>query len=506
MRAGESTFMRASPQAQEAIEYTRRRRFATWLNAGLMTVFLAGTVVMVNVIAREHAARFNWTADKIEQLLPETEQRLKGIDRDFGILLNPMDTGAQAADRSLPEAWRLVRHMLVEFERQNPRIKVTVSEEGQPPPAWLQEFGRNALRPNELYLYCRGVDLRPSMRVFDVRELYTGDPATGEIEDFRAEMKLISAMWTMVNAERKVVYFTEGHNETRVEERRDSGQSAIVQFLRERDNVEFRRLSLSASRGVPQDADAVYVTGPRIDFQPEELDLLGEYLDEGGRLFVSIEPLSRTPLLDRFLLKWGARAGRDVILDKSAVRDTRVLRVRSFGTHEVASGLTGTDMYVDVPITAALRPAPSPDGRLRYSWLMRSSVESCEDLNKNGRLEPEELKGPLDIAAAVQGPDSEKPRQRHRPAPKLIVFGSTQVFSNAYTVRAPAWTMGLYLNAWRWLLELERVVEGGAKRTIRVKPVDLGDKGKRQVLWVTVGGMPMLGIVLGIFAWWSRRK
>ncbi len=509
----ETSIRSASPQALEAMEFTRRRRALTWLNVALMVLFLLGTVVMVNLIALDHPKRLNWTADKLEELQPETLQRLKSIHRDIRVLVNEFDIAMYAADKSAPEAWRLIKEMLKEFERRNPRIKVTVLDDtqAQATPDWMRIF-KAGLEPNTIYLYSMGEDGQENPRSFNVRELYIGEPQTGEIVDLTAETRLISAMWTMANSKRRIVYYTEGHEENRVEDPRH-GMSLLIAVLRERDNVEFKKLNLAQDRQVPRDADAVFVAGPRSDFPREQLDGLKEYLEAGGRMIVSIEPTApakNTPDLRRFLEAWGARVTQGIVFDfgSNVRRQPAYVRSRAFGRHDINKDFASEDRFVDVPLTTQVRPQEPPDRKLAVASLLRSTDNAFLDVNGDTKPGSDEPRGPFDLAVAVEGEPVKAPRRPERLKPRLVVWGSTQVFTNANTAAGPdvaLFNMHYYLNTFRWLLDLEQVIAPPPK-PIKMRALDLRPGDRVQILVVSAVVLPMLGIVLGILAWWFRRK
>ncbi|MBI2932465.1 MAG: Gldg family protein [Planctomycetes bacterium] len=509
MRDDSGAIRAASPQAVEALEFNRRTRVFAWLNFALMAVLLLGSVVMVNLIAADHGGRADWTADRIEELSPETIQRLRLIDRDVNILLNQMLVGAAEMDRSLSTAWGLIAKMLLEFQRQNPHIKVALVDPAEGLPPWAHELG--PIEANTVYLQCRGEDGRGGTRFFRIGELYMGDPQTGEVEDFRAEVRLVSAICTLVNEKRKIVYGTEGHDEVRVQDPRQ-GMTLLTRYLRERDNVEFRRLDLSVQREVPRDADAVFVAGPRRDFPLEHLDALKAYLETGGRMLVAVDPVAVAgqPLLRRFLEAWGARIWPGVVFDKSCFDNNPVqLRARAFGQHAINGEFSSPELYVDVPWTTIVRPHEPSDKKLKVASLLRSSRESFLDTNTNARPDGDEPKSDLDLVVAIESGPVEKPRFRERPAAKMIVWGSVQGFTNELLQRMPGmadFNLAYYVNNFRWLLDLEQVITPPVQRKIRMTPLDLPEGARRQIQWVSVGVLPLLGVILGVVAFWFRRK
>lgn len=519
----ESTLRQASPGILEALEYSRRWRILIWINAALMIVFLLGVVVMVNIIGREHRSRFNWTRDRVEELSPDTLARLRSIKREVNVLCNPVLYGVFQYDKSLPEAWRLVENMLGEFQRRNELIELNVLKGAGTAslPPWMQEFGE--LEPNTIYILCRDADQKVHKRMFVIRDLYHGNMQTGEIEDFQAEVRLISAMYTMAVARRKVVYYTIGHGENPVEDASGGGISELLRHLRHRDNVEFKRLNFDVDHQVPQDADAVFIAGPKRDFPLRHLDALKEYLETGGRMFVALEPRSAAavPGLSQFLAAWGARPGRGVVHDPQSSYPNRPwwLRVRNFERHTINQEFHGA--YVDVPMCMSVSPVALPGDRLTAAALLRSGKESFEDRNGNGKrdavldergLEDPERGEPTSehvLAVAVEGKAVKAPRFAERPTSKLVVWGSVVALTNENHMGVLGMNevgIAYCLNTFRWLLDMEQVITPGSRRSFKVVPVDLGAKGESVIRHLSWFVIPSLGVLLGVVAWWFRRK
>lgn len=98
-----------------------------------------------------------------------------------------------------------------------------------------------------------------------------------------------------VGGEKKIAYFTVGHGELtsvrRSRERVSRSQRQFRDLLREK-NFQVKNLGIGEGLGteVPQDAGLVIVMAPTAAFLPGEILALRDYLEQGGRLLVFLEP------------------------------------------------------------------------------------------------------------------------------------------------------------------------------------------------------------------------
>src|SRR5664279_4197681 len=93
----------------------------------------------------------------------------------------------------------------------------------------------------------------------------------------------------------RVAYLTVGHgelNENKNQDATSSGQGVqILRKLLETQNFRIQDLGVSQGLGqeVPQDADVVFVLGPREPLATEELTVLDHYAKRGGHLFLALD-------------------------------------------------------------------------------------------------------------------------------------------------------------------------------------------------------------------------
>lgn len=95
---------------------------------------------------------------------------------------------------------------------------------------------------------------------------------------FNIEQCLTSAVDYLTASTLPIVYYTTGHGETEMEE-------SVISLIKA-DNIEYKELAISSKNEVPNDASAIIVNCPTLDFAAEEITLLEQYFSNGGNVIL----------------------------------------------------------------------------------------------------------------------------------------------------------------------------------------------------------------------------
>lgn len=492
----------------DALRIARRRRALSWLNLSLMTLLMAALLVFVNLISHTRYARIDMTADKVWEISAESRQIIKSVTRPLEIFLNMVAEGPMAQpDRSLGEAWRRTQQLLIELSGQSSNIRVyPVMEGSQAFAAVMKQFSRP--EPNTLYFVYRTVDDKPLGRAVPLSELYRGNSSTGEVLDYFGEGRIVTTIAQLVSDRKLKIYHTIGHREVPPSASDRNGLSVIASRLMALENADFKPLDLAKDRAVPEDADLVLVAMPTTDFTTVETDALKAYWARGGRLFVAVHPLVPDPL-DEFrkgLESFGIRINRDLVLDQE--RQTgrpNLLAVTSFMPHPSNQGMPGSTFLV---LSSCSVDAAPVNRRMQARPLFLSSPNTWGETDLSPRAEPKhgpgERWGNVPLAAAAEEMGSTEKASR------IIVWGSFATLTNDLNLVRDVpndYTLTYITNNFRWLLEREVLIakpEGSRKP--RMKPFAPPPGAFAVIGWISIAGVPLLGVALGGLAWYFRRK
>ncbi len=479
---------------------TWRVRAAAGLNAGMAVLLAAVLFAMVNYLSYRHFRRADISRAGYARLSDKTLELLKGLTNDIQVyvFLQPGQ-----------ESYEDVDNLLREYQAASSRIGVERVDPDRDL-ARTEELARRFQVPE-----ANGVvfDAGGRSRYVGGKELvemdYTpmrvGQPPTKVA--FRGEQAFSSAIQSITQARRPVVYFLQGHGERDITSfDRVAGFSRIAQLIA-RDNVETRQLVFGAAAAVPDDCDALIVAGPEKRLAKAELDLVRQYLDRKGRLLVLLDPLTETGL-ENLLGEWGLALGDDVVVDATRTLSGRELFVNTYGNHPITRRLEGITAIFQLPrsveaaveFEAAADPADRPRPIVlaactESGWAETDLAQSPMKFDP-GRDRP----GPVGVAAAVEKGPVPGFDVQIRPT-RIVVFGDSDFVANGGLVGGNG---DLFLSALNWLLEREQLL------AIAPKPVEEARliMDQRQLLalfWVLVVFLPAGVAVLGVAVWVRRR-
>lgn len=122
---------------------------------------------------------------------------------------------------------------------------------------------------------------------------------------------LASAVDYTNDAETPVVYNLTGHGEVSI--------PSTMQNLINKNNYEVSDLQLLTSGGIPEDAKLVMIVGANADYSKEELAMISEYVENGGNLYVILDPLSDyLPNLYGMMNDYGVNVCEGVVIEKKS--------------------------------------------------------------------------------------------------------------------------------------------------------------------------------------------
>jgi ABC-type uncharacterized transport system involved in gliding motility auxiliary subunit len=494
--------MRARPatEAARGIRRAARRRLAFGLDTAAALALALALTVMVNYLAHRHYARADISRARLYSLSEKTLSLLAAITArvDVVVFFQPDHPAYEDAINLLKE----YRHACpdIRVERVDPNRDIGRSE------ALVRQY---ELTHANVVVFSTGGRTKivggDELTEIDYSTvLYGGAPRPSS---FRGEQVFSSALHSLTQERRPVVYFLRGHGERDINDRDPySGFSAIAQHIR-RDNVEVKDLLLGEARQIPADADALVVPGPTKPLAPQEIELLRAWLNNNGRMIVLLDTgpaAGLRPLIE----DWNIRLHDDVVVDPTRTLTGLDLFVNDYGIHSITRNLRDVTCVFYLPRSVEPAPAPGdaplPADSPRAIALARSSPDSWAESDleqKPMRFDAlRDRRGPISIAVAAERGATPDLEMNVRPA-RLVVIGDTDFLSNG---ALSGGNVDFFLSALNWLLEREALM------AIAPKPIDdirlvITREQLARVFWTVVVIVPGLVGVLGAAVWWQRR-
>jgi hypothetical protein len=492
----------------------------------------------VNLIAARHAHRADWTRGRLFTL----SERSRGLLSDLGKegkqvqvtffqadnaeRSDLLDDTRELLGRAEQAGGGAVRVAVLDVDRDRDRVRLLGEK---------YHIDKEDIRQGVIVVESGG-----QVRLLQLGELgeYENRPGQAEsgepprLSAFRGEEMLDSAILTVVTGKAPRLCFTTGHGEAEYDSFTGAGLSDLTESLR-RNNYQSRALDNLAAipeAGDPQGngCDVVVIAGPERAFLPGEAAALSRYLDRGGRVLLMLGPqldrgLSRflDSGLSDLLRARGIRLGDGVVIEpEKRLGDSLAFVVdEGYGDHPVSGPmLHHRTLWTMARPVQALPTVPLPDGTLWTAQdlvLTGDKAYAATDLaalregratapaGTEGTPADRADKGPISVAAAASV--KEVPRGAVAPTGRedgrLVVLGCSQLGTNESMA---LFNRDLLLSAVAWLADAQRKVMIDPKRPAELRLVLEEDQVTRLFL-VTICGIPLMVLLLGVGILWIRR-
>jgi ABC-type uncharacterized transport system involved in gliding motility auxiliary subunit len=329
---------------------------------------------------------------------------------------------------------------------------------------------------------------------------------------FKGEQVFSSAIQSVAQATRPIVYLLQGHGERSIDDfGKLNGFSDLARIMR-RDNMEVRPLLLAETGSVPQDCGALIIAGPERVISEPEIDMIKAYLDRRGRVLVMLEPAVITGL-EPLLSDWGVELAKDVVVGLSLTKTGRDLIVKDYGKHPITRNLRNimTMFYLPrsvEPAQPAGRTVETPVDKPKVEVLAMTTEDSWAEYDlrqRPARMDADvDRRGPISVAVAIERGPVSGIDVEIKPT-RLVVIGDAEFVSNGALSGGGSGNSDLFMSAVNWLVERETLL-AIAPRVPGELRVAMSRQQWRMVYLITVGGIPLGVCLVGIFVWLSRRR
>jgi hypothetical protein len=314
---------------------------------------------------------------------------------------------------------------------------------------------------------------------------------------FLGESVFTAALLAVTSPKPLKACFLQGHDEHRIDSGDElDGYLKFASILRQ-NYIQAEPLSLLGTNLVPADCNLLVIAGPRQTLSDLELQKIGQYLDQGGRLLALFDfySVSKDTGLERILAKWGVEVGHNIIKDPLTSSGQDVI-VGNFSKHAVVNALLGSGLDMMLPRSVGLlkghsqaADAPRVD-ELAFSG-PRAFAVSDPDHKRSFPLMVAVEKG------AIQGVITE------RGATRMVIVGDSLFLANRYIDSLANGDFAGY--AVNWLLERTHLLAGLGPRPIEERRIVMTNTQLHQTQWVLLAGLPGSVLLLGGLVWLRRR-
>lgn len=452
------------------------------------TLTVVAVVILANFLAGRHNRRFDLTENREFSLSEQTLKVLESLPREVSIT---------SFSRETDPGRQKLQDLLSEYAHRSRKLAIKYIDPDK--------------NPGEV-------------RRYNVTELGTIVVESGKQEsriNASDEESLTNALIKVTSDRERVVYGTTGHGEHDLNDTGREGLSALKSAL-EKQNYVVKPLVLN--QGVPADASAVLIPGPRKPFLEAEVKMLADYLDRGGRVFLMQDP-GADPGFAEILARFGAAVRRDVVIDKVSQLfggDARIPMVPADGYDRAHPITKNFDFQTIYPLASSIDlKQPAPAGVTATALARTSELswgEMSEEEFRSGRIQMDDgvdTRGPITVAAALER-KAEPPPDAGGGAggdaggtgkagsdSRLLLFGDADFASNNYVNSGG--NGDLALNGVAWLVEQGELISIRPKTTTPRIAI-LSPAQVFYYFWTIVAVAPAAIAMGGVAIWWRRRR
>lgn len=357
------------------------------------------------------------------------------------------------------------------------------------------------------------------------------------------ERNIATAMQRLSIAGQLTVYFTAGHLEYPTTAQGDFGISVIFGALQNL-GINAEVLDLSLVESIPEDADALVIAGPQLDFDERDVAKIDAYIQQGGRILITGDPpyvdnyqlevnneflLNDSPFSQYLWNEFGVRMRVDLVSDvaSSVSSELNLLIQRISGVQEITLNFPRAPIVLS--LARSIEAVSVPEAGTNQALYQREAFLFTSDEGYGERGSPVteggaptllglltgnpiydegvDTAGPLIMGLAVRKFDESQTAIK----PRVVFLGDTDWLTNG-SVRPTdsASTLTGNLILWgriiEWLLNSAELSVPEAQIRLDLLPVTVSDAQQTRIWLITLGLLPGMVLGIGIIVWGIRQR
>ena len=457
-----------------------------------MIVIMCAICVVVNLVVTALPAKYtsiDCSATKLYSLTNDTKDRVSKLDEDITIyVLNSKKSKDAKIDETINRYKDFSSHIKVKY------VDPATS------PKFYQDYTDTTPTTNSLI-----IESKNRSKVIDYNDIYEYDSSSyyygyqsqSSITGYDAEGQITSAIEyvTMDADELPVIYQITGHNETEI--------GSNFQSVVSKANANLKSLELFNEEKVPEDATAIIINSPTVDFNEEDAQKVIDYLNGGGKAMIvgcyayNDELTNFNKILAAYNVSF--KTGVVAENDSSKYYQNPLYLLPTIETTDYTSD--ATDGYVFLAGSCAIS-YPEDTDDVTYTKLLSTSDSAVLKKDwKNittSKAEDADENGPFTTGLAVNDSST---------GASIVVFGTPYVVDDSYDNAVSGNNADMFKDV---ISSMTGNVEL-ASSVIPVKDYTLSNITINTLQAVITGliimiAVPILLIIIGIVVWTMRRK
>lgn len=383
----------------------------------------------------------------------------------------------------------ILENLLNKYESLSDHIEV-VKKNPDVFPTFTAQYTSETVPNNSLIVECG--DRNRYISYQDIYLTETNMMSYSYEQYFDGEGAITSAIDYVVNEEQPQLYLLEGHGESEL-------PTNFTDQL-EKENVELNTISLLNVDAVPEEADCVMIYAPSSDISEEEMEMLIEYAENGGKLLVMAGPTADGKLENLYgvLEHYGVTSEEGMIVEGDRQHyafQTPLVLLPDIEEHEITTPLTDEGYYAIVPAAQALKVENSDGSVTELLTTSITSFNKADGYNLTTyEKEDEDAEGPFAVAVAVTCGEEGK----------IVWISSSNFIDDLYNAYSSGANMDLAMNAMSYLVGENEAVAIRSK-SLNYTYLTISDSSASVLKIMMIGVIPLGYLLVGLAVMLKRR-
>lgn len=365
--------------------------------------------------------------------------------------------------------------LLAKYADYSDHIKVTYMD----PVLYPSVLTTYDTEENNIVIKCEATDKTTKVAFSDIIVTTTSYYGSSHETSFDGEGQLTKAIDYVSNENNKLIYTMSGHGE--------SNLGKNISELISKSNFNVKSVNLLVDNGIPDDCDMLICNQPTKDLADDELKLLREYMENGGKMTVVLaDTTAKTPNFDALMADYGISKVNGYIADTERYYGQNVYQIfPNYSSGDITDKF-GSDEYTLLFGSLGLK-VEETDG-VTVDEFLTTSDKGAAVAGENDYTE-----GKYTLAAAATKDES-----------RFTVFGSASIIDDEFT--------SYYTNLMNLQVFMNSItanfddVSNISIDSISLKTTYNTIANGSGIGAIFIGIIPVALLILGFLRWFGRRK
>lgn len=441
----------------------RKGSYSTVIMVVIIAIVIAANVMFSKLPTA--ARNIDVSSNNLYSIGDTTHSVLDGLKNDVEIIV--------IKDKESTD--KRISTLLAKYADYSDHIKVTYKD----PVLYPSVLTTYDTEENNIVIKCDTTDKTTKVAFSDIIVTSTSYYGSTYETSFDGEGQLTKAIDYVSNENNKLIYTISGHGES------DLGKN--ISGLISKSNFNVKSVNLLVDNGIPDDCDMLICNQPTKDLADDELKLLREYMEKGGKMTVVLaDTTTETPNFDALMADYGISKVNGYIADTERYYGQNVYQIFPNYSSGDITGKFGPEEYTLLFGSLGLE-VEKTDG-VTVDEFLTTSDKGAAVVGENDYTE-----GKYTLAAAATKDES-----------RFTVFGSASIIDDEFT--------SYYTN----LMNLQVFMNSITSNFDDVSNISI-DSISLQTTYNTIangsgigaifiGIIPVALLILGFLRWFGRRK